>query len=227
MTAEEDPTIPDDHRLDRQALIDEFGEGVIEELSRARLGGTRAIYAAEGDSPAGAADFFGFSSSLQMVEALQNAGKRQDAIAAEVERVMNERHGDPLNDGSIEEEALRVIHNDQQSKATVREVRYLAERLGRPTANLHAKVYRARAKAMLRRMQVAQAIKPNAFLQAERKAARAAQDAFAKVARGGSSRDAMAAALQAKEQQILNGYLFDEARKLESLVAKKREKMRD
>lgn len=215
-----------DVRLDRQTLVDQFGEGIIAELSRQRLGGKRAIYGLDGMSTEEAAETFGFEGAVQMVRTLQNTRKKSDAVAQEVERRMVERHGDPLNDGTIEEEALAVIHGEQQMNTSVTEARHIARQLGRDTATMRPKVYRQRARMMIGRMSVRDAMRSRGFLAAERKASRAAQDAFAKIALGSGGQDALAAALQAKEQQILNGYLFDEAKKIEAEVRRGRERMR-
>ncbi len=219
-----DDELPD-MRMDRQALTDLFGDGILKEIDRSRFGGKYAIYKPDGESPVDVAKYFGFQSASQMVEALQNAPKLKDAIDAEVERVMTERHGDPMNDGTIEEEALRAVHNDQQANTVVAEVRHLAKQTGRKTGNLSARVYRQRAKAMLGRMSVKEAAKPHLFLSAERRAANAAQKAFAKVARGGGEA-ALAEAYQAKEQQLLNHMLFNESKEFEASLARGREKMR-
>lgn len=225
----DDAEVPD-IRISRFDLIEQFGEGVLPEIGKDRLGGKRAIYTTGKDeagmSPQEAAEFFGFENAGRMIEALQNAPRRKDAIAQEVDRRMLERHGDALNDGSIEEEALAAIHSEQQAMTTAAEARHIARQLGRDTRNMQQRVYKQRARLMIGRMSVKQASQPSQFLAAERRAARRAQEAFAKVSRGTGGREALAEALQAKEQQILNGMLFDEARRFEKEIAKRREKMR-
>ncbi len=214
-------------QLDRDALVDQFGGGVIAELGRTRLGGKRAIYAKGGERPELVAEMFGFANVVEMVEALQNAGKRKDYINGETDRIMVERHGDPLNDGSIEEAAALAVHSEQQAAMVTTEARAIAKRLGLPTRNIKAKEYRARAKAMLGRMSVREASRPASFLQAERRAAKAAERAFARVVRGGTRAEAsLAEAMQAKEQQILNHFLYQEARDFESRLQRAREKFR-
>lgn len=214
-----------DMRIDRIALVERYGEGILSEIGKTSVGGKRAVYTEGGMDLEVAAEFFGFESANQMVEALQNAGKRKEVIQKEADRRMAERHGDPLNDGTVEAEALDAIRTRQSGDRKIREARYLAERSGRSTKGMTTRFYRQRAQAMLGNMSVAQAMRPRSFLRNERKAARASQEAFAKVSRGGGA-SALAEALQAKEQQILNGYLFDEASKLEALFKAKREKMR-
>lgn len=215
-----------DVQIDRDLLVEQFGEGILADLARTRLGGKRAIYGKTGMPPQEAAEFFGFPTAGAMVEALRAAQKRQDAINAETEARMVELYGDPFADGTLEEEALAAIHNEQQAATSVAEARHLARQLGRPTRTIKARIYQQRARMMIGRMRVREAIRPSQFLAAERKAARKAQDAFAKIARGTGGEQALAEALQAKEQQILNGFLYDEAKKVEEYVRKGREKMR-
>lgn len=222
-----DQDVPD-MQIDRKLLVEQFGEGVIPELSRSKFGGKRAIYGADGVSPDEAAEFFGFKSAVEMIEVLQNTAKRSDAINIETDRLMVERHGDPLNDGTIEEEALAAIHSEQQAKSVVSEVRHLAGRMGKSTESMRPAVYRQRARLMLGRMSVAQASKPAQFLQAERRAAKTAEKAFARTLRGtGDQSGQLAIAFQSKEQQVLNQYLYSEALKIEKEVKSGREKMQD
>lgn len=216
-----------DFRLDRKALVEAFGDGILPELSKNKLGGKRAIYGDDGVSLYEAADFFGFANPTEMVETLQNTGKRQDAIELETDRIMSERYGDPLNDGTIEEEALAAIHTEQQAQTLATEVRHLSGQAGRSTRNLTPKVFRQRARMMISRMSVKDATRPDAFLAAERKAAKRAEDAFAKVVRGRDAGAALATAAKHKEQQLLNHYLYLESRDLTKMVASKREKMRN
>lgn len=211
-----------DMRIDRATLVEQFGDGVLAEVSRTRLGGKRAIYGDEGMSPAEAAQAFGFAGPVEMVETLQNTGKRLDEITAEVDRIMLDRYGDVLNDGTIEQEAMDAIHTTQEQQKHVAEARHIATQLGRDTRSMTPALYRQRARLMLGRMTVREASAPARFLAAERKAGRDAQAAFAKVARGDAA--ALGQALQAKEQQILNAALFDLSRQAEAEVGRAREK---
>lgn len=222
--AAEDFEAPD-MRMDRKALVDMFGAGVLEELRNTR--GKRAIYKDDGLSPEEVARYFDFNTPGEMIEALQNAPKLKEAIRAETERRLDEMHGDPLNDGTIEQLALEAIHADQQQQSVVQEARALAKRAGKPTKNIKARIYQAKARRIIGQMPVHQASKPLAFLRAEQKAAREAQAAFAKVVRGGAAAErALADAQAAKERQVLNGYLYREAREFERELGRKREKMR-
>lgn len=216
-----------DMQLDRAELVGVFGPGVLAELNRSRLGGRRGIYK-EGGMPLGeAAEIFGFANSVQMVEALQNAGKRQHAINAEADRIMLDRYGDPMTDGSIEQEALRAVHSKNQAELTATELRHLTQQAGGDPRTQTTRIFKARAKAMIGKMSVQQAARPEVFLAAERRAARDAERAFAKVVSGKTKGIALREAADAKERQLLSQYLYREARDIADLVASKREKMRN
>lgn len=222
---QDDADVPD-MRIDKDTLVEQFGADVLTRLDRSSIGGKRAIYGPEGDSPAEIAEFFGFDGPGAMIEAVAAAGKRKEVIVSETERRMVERYGDPFQDGTVEEEALAAIHNEQQAATAVAEARQLARQMGRNTRNMKLKLYRQRARMMVGRMSVREVMRPGRFLAAERKAARTAQDAFGSVVRGAGGQSAIAEALFAKEQQILNGFMYDEARKVAEEVRKGREKAR-
>lgn len=213
-----------DLRIDRKALVDQFGPGILGEVSRERFGGKRAIYGDAGMTPAAAAEMFGFSGAPEMVQILQNTTKRVEAINAETDRIMLDRYGDPMTDGTIEQEALDAIHNEQQQQKNVAEARQLATQLGRDTRSMTARLYRQRARLMLGRLTVRDATQSSRFLAAERRAGKEAERAFAKVARGDAG--ALSAALMAKEQQILNAALYDLSREAQAEVERVRERMR-
>lgn len=212
-----------DVRISRKELVEQFGAGVLPELSRERFGGKRSIYSDDGIPPALAAEMFGFAGPVEMVQILQNTRKRVEAIDVETDRIMAERYGDPFTDGTIEQEAVDAIHSEQQAQKNVAEARQMAKQMGRDTRGMTASLYRQRARLMLGRMTVREASASNRFLAAERRAGRDAERAFGKVARGNAG--ALAEALQAKEQQILNAALYDLSREAEREVGRAREKM--
>jgi hypothetical protein len=214
-----------DIRLNRQELIDTFGDDVLRELDRRNIGGKRPLWSDKGMSLGEVADLFGFRNPQEMVDQLRGTRKLADAAREQAQSRMDERYGDFLTDGSMEEEALAAVHNDQQVTTNVTELRHLTERAGGDTRAITARVYRYRAQEMLSRMRVKEAAKPHVFLAAERTAARKAQEAFARVQ---GARDATAALEQAriaKEQQVLNHYLYKESVKIRDMVEKGRERM--
>ncbi|TIR79210.1 MAG: hypothetical protein E5X15_08810, partial [Mesorhizobium sp.] len=88
-----------DIRLSKKALVDRYGEGVLKTLPR----GMQTIYTVDGGfDPDEAAGWFGFDSGDELIQALEKAPPRKEAIEAETDKLMRDRHGDVLNDGSIE-----------------------------------------------------------------------------------------------------------------------------
>ncbi|HEY5797656.1 MAG TPA: hypothetical protein VIU82_21850 [Bosea sp. (in: a-proteobacteria)] len=156
-----------DIRLSKDALVALYGEGVLKTLPR----GKQTVYAVEGGiDPDTAAGWFGFDSGDEMIRGMETAPKRAEAIAAETERVMMERHGDVLNDGAIEAEALDAVHTDKRGQWIAAELKAITEIAG-TGVGMTAKEARATAKQTIARMRVRDAMNANRFLSAERKAA--------------------------------------------------------
>ncbi|NTZ90470.1 hypothetical protein [Agrobacterium tumefaciens] len=157
-----------DMRLDRQMLVDRYGEGVLKTLPRGRF----TLYANEGGmDPDEVAGWFGFESGDALVQSLEKAPLRREAIDAETDRLMRERHGDVLRDGQIEERALDAFHNDKRAQFLAAELKVLKARAGDTSPSTTVAQAREAARLTVSRMQVRDAINSNRFLTAERKAA--------------------------------------------------------
>jgi hypothetical protein len=162
------PETISDIRLSRGDLVAIYGEGVLKTLPR----GKQAIYVNEGGvHPDDAAAMFGFSSGDEMIKALEKAPKRTDAINAETDRVMRERHGDALNDGQIEQHALEAVHSaDKRGEWIAAELKAVVDVAG--TGNvMTVKEAKAIARVTISRMRVRDAVNSGRYLAAERKAA--------------------------------------------------------
>lgn len=132
-------------KLDRAWLVETYGPDVLGLLP------TRVppIYAESATTNADMiAEMTGFPTGDEMVRTLMGLNSRQKElreggdkrsvrqvmIDEETASAMRERHGDPLNDGSIEDEARALIHNDKQGEVIASELRSLARRANkRPT----------------------------------------------------------------------------------------------
>lgn len=194
-----------DMRLSRRMLVDRYGEGVLKTLPR----GTFTLYTNQGGvDPEIAAGLFGFGSADEMIRALERAPKRADAIAAEVERVMFERHGDPLRDGTVEAKAIEAVHGDKRARMLALELDILNAKPGGTKSAVS--VFREMARGTLARMPVRDAMAANRYLTAERKAGEASYRAF--------SNGDLAGAAEAKRRQLLNHMLYAEAKKIEAEV---------
>lgn len=178
---EDQPADMPDMRLSKDILVERYGEGVLATLPR----GKQTIYAVEGGvDPDEAAGWFGFGSGDEMVRAMERAPKRTEAIDAETDRVMRERHGDVLNDGEVEAAALDAVHNDKRGQWIAAELKAITDvaAAGKP---MTAKEARASARGAIARMRVRDAMNANRFLAAERKAADEAARIGATLARDG------------------------------------------
>lgn len=182
-------------KLDRDWLIAQYGhEWVKKHLLRKR------VYAVDGGGdPDLLAAGFGFDSGDAMIQALANAQPRKAYIEAEVSRRMQEKHGDLVSDdGQLAEAAQKAVHNSKRLKAIDAEMAMLARLAGQPKGTTTQ--IRRVAESMVARMKLRD-INPNAYLRAERKNARLAQDFFAK--------GDFVKALDAKRKQALNAHLYD------------------
>lgn len=170
-----------DIRLSKDMLVERYGEGVLKTLPR----GKQTVYAVDGGAdPDEAAGWFGFDSGDEMIRALEKAPSRREAIEAETDRVMRERHGDPLNDGSVEADALEALHTDKRGQWIAAELKAVTEVAG-VAVPLTAKEARAAARQTLARTRVRDAVNSSRFLAAERKAADEAAGLGAILAREG------------------------------------------
>lgn len=221
-----------DTRLNRQQIVDQFGEEALRDISRERLGGKRAIYAPKGADLTVMAELMGYDSEVQMLDDLRTAPKFSVAVELEVKKRLDQKYGDLLTDGSIKDAARAAMHSDKRGQlltAEANQLRKEIEEAGGPTPpNLSREALKQQARDMIQDLTVRQAANPNVFLRAERKAAAEAQRAFSRVARAPSGRMSttgaqdLIAAHAAKRRQLLNHYLYVEARKAEELVAKMR-----
>lgn len=168
-----------DMRLSKDILVARYGAGVLKTLPR----GKQTIYTvAGGIDPDEAAGWFGFDSGDAMIQAMERAPKRNEAIDAETDHIMRDRHGDVLNDGALEAEAMEAVHIDKRGQWIAAELKAVSEVAGREFS-LTAKEAKASARQTIARMRVRDAIATNRFLAAERKAAAEAERVAAQLAR--------------------------------------------
>ena len=112
--------------LKKDALVEQFGEDRTKALLKAHPG----IYRLEGELDAEtAAEILGFESGEALMTALEETPKRGEVIKSEVRRVMTERHGDIRFDGTLEDQALQAVANDQRAKGLHKELESLKRKL--------------------------------------------------------------------------------------------------
>lgn len=190
-------------KLDRAVLAATYGDGLLDKMGRvyARKGGTH---------PEEAATLLGFSSADELVQGLWTVRQTLAGVSAEADARMQAWHGEPMTDGTLPQRALDAVHGSRKIQLLERELGVLADLAKEPRPN--RRELKAVAQALLAE-KTARQIRPNDYLVAERKAARAAAQAAAK----GKYADA----LQAKRQQALNAVLFAEARAVQQEVESK------
>ncbi|WP_459047130.1 hypothetical protein [Stenotrophomonas sp. PSU_St99] len=190
-------------KLDRAVLAATYGDGLLDKMGRvyARKGGTH---------PEEVATLLGFSSADELVQGLWTVRQTLAGVGAEADARMQARHGDPMTDGTLPQRALDAVHGSRKIQLLERELGVLADLAKEPRPN--RRELKAVAQALLAE-KTARQIRPNEYLVAERKAARAAAQAAA----AGKYADA----LQAKRQQALNAVLFAEARAVQQEVESK------
>ncbi|EQB06233.1 hypothetical protein [Sphingobium baderi] len=178
------------------------------------------IFKDNGANPDEVAELSGFTSGDEMVRALMGVetarrqlreggdqrSVRRALIDQETDALMMERYGDPFTDGSIEEEALAIIHNDQQGEVIAAEMRVLARSTGqRVTPYRIAKDWAARSVRDGRVADVASRAVIQRYQRAAAKAGKAAMDAII----AGDN----AEAFRQKQAQMLNNALVSEAKR--------------
>lgn len=191
-------------KLDRAIVEKEFGGGHIPFLpgaTRKGHGHMNAVFGSNGVHPDIVAGMYGFQSGRDLLNEMENAVSIREAIEQETERIMFERHGDVLNDGSLEAQAIEAMHGDKRGQFLAAELNVLNRKVGgKKTTSQEA---REAVRRTIRTMKVRDASAPRRYLAAERKAA---SEAAIAVARGD-----MQAAAEAKRRQLLNYHFYMEA----------------
>lgn len=127
--------------LNKEWITAGYGEDALSMLPKS----VPPLFKENGADPDTVAEQSGFETGDELVRTLMGLEERRKqlreggdkrsvrevTIAQETDVIMKERYGDPLNDGSIAEEALAAIHNDMQGEVIATELRVLARRTGR------------------------------------------------------------------------------------------------
>lgn len=187
---------PDELRvkLSKDELLDKYGQSFLRNLV--------GMYSVEGGVRADeAASLYGFGSGREMVDALVNAPRLNDAVAAETDARMKDRHPDPMTDGTLPDRAMVAAHRDRQADVMVREIRALEQHVnGRQVSQ--AAVVKGVARQIIQGKKLRN-LQPATYRSAEARAGREAFEAAAK--------QDWPVALAARRRQLLNFELFREA----------------
>lgn len=177
------------------------------------------LYVAGGIHPDVVAEQAGYPGGEAMIEALIGAERahreakeagddrsmRQRAIEEATNAEFARRYGDPLNDGSIEREALAAVHSEMQGEVIASELRVLSRRTGqRPTPYRLAREW---ARGKIRTGTVAQEASPSAIQRYARNAAKAGREAEQAMLKQDADE-----AFRQKQFQMMNNALVAEAK---------------
>lgn len=199
-------------KLSKQGIVDLRGQGYLKNLPRPY------VYTREGGvSPQMFADMMGYSSTDEMLNAIEGAVKKNTYINDLVNEEMRQRYGDMLQDGEIPAAAIDAVHNDRKGDVLQREIKSLGRRAGKRAAP--RQLLKAQAERIINQKKVKD-IQPNLFRMAENKASRAAF-------RAAMANDYETAFVE-KQKEILNHELFKQARdarEFEERVAKHMRKL--
>lgn len=186
-----------------------------------------------------AAKQLGYSEGFDLITALMEMPPMKDAIKVETDERMQVLFPDPLLDGSVSESAIRAVHSDRRAAILATEMRELRRLMKRDKAIVRATKKDAKEQATLARLankgilpkrdelkiikQFAKAtmgalrimdVRPEVYLNAERKAGRLA---FEAAARGDYQK-----AYNFKRQQTVNHELYRAAVRAKDQATKSR-----
>ena len=156
-----------------------------------------------------AAQILGFESGDQMIKSILGAPPRAEAIKAETAARMLERHGAKA-DGASTEKAMAAVHNEKHGAVLLRELNALGKQGNRKNITSQQVLKMAAARIMQERK--VRDIQPFEYQRAEGIAGRRAFEAAAK--------GDLAAAYEAKQQQLLNFHLWREAKNARDQIDK-------
>lgn len=152
--------------------------------------------------------------------AMAEKGDKRSVARAKVDEEtaqrMKERYGDPLNDGTIEQEAMAAVHTDKQAALMSVELKALAKRAGN-TGTISWDDIRNWAADAIAQKSVREGTKFEQYLRAERDAGKKVERALMK----GNFVDAF----KAKQDQLVNLALYTEAKKAAAQVESARKLM--
>lgn len=204
----EPQTIPDDLRLDRDMLVEEFGEDTLKQLPRGR----RTLYTkGSGLTADDVAGWFGYNSGAEMVADLVSSPKAEAEIKSRTDAEMRKRHGDPLGDGSVEDAAVKAVNGEKKGQLIAAELRAIGKTARKDKITTRSQAAEI-ARRTIRSMPMRKAVRSNQYLAAERRAAERAATAVAK--------GDMEAAFNAKREQLVNHALYRESRKADEVLSK-------
>jgi len=178
--------------LSRKGVTQVHGKEAVPYLS-----GHGGLVKKGGQHPDVYADILGYRNGYEMLMDFMNAEKKKDRITRLTDQAMLERYGDMLNDGSIDDEAMRLYHNRLRKEVIALEMKALAELGSIPAPDPDG--IEAAAIKLVGDLSVSK-LQPGRYLRAEN---RAYFDYGKALGQGNYAR-----AARAKAQQLLNHHMY-------------------
>jgi len=193
--------------LDRQAVAAAMGVDTIPQKSKLQF-----LTKNGGADPEVVAQELGWASVGEMVVDIHNSEGIKDASEAAAEEIMVAKYGDSLKNGSLEAQAREAMHNEDQAKRMLEELKEIKKRTRNiKTPTIDKQFLKSKAAVSVAGMTYSE-LKPERFHRAE---VRAAQEA--------AKATTPELAYEAKVKQIANYYLFMAATKAQKEAIKFRE----
>lgn len=205
------PTI----KLSKQVLLEQYDQDFLSKLPKPFVYTTK-----DGVHPEIVAGMYGFEDADALITAIANAPNKKDLIKETAEKIMKEKHGDMMSDEEMQDLALEYVHNEDRSKKLRLEYEHLSTNQKGLTKEIVRRVTRRPAPDMQMKEQAQKiiagkkvgSIRPNAFRLAERKYAK---EAGKQLANGD-----IEAAFLAKQNELINHYLYKFAQEAVAKVKK-------
>jgi hypothetical protein len=201
-------------QLDRASVIAALpdGERQLAELPRSQRG---AIFTAEGKKDGIDADahaqLYGFTDATEMLFAMLDRGSFAEAVQRQTDSAMRAKHTEILTRADEIKAAIADLHNDKTLNVLTEELNALRE--ARAEKRLSQKLVTQAARDQLQDHKI-EDIEANLFLNAAKRAARAAGKLLRKGDRKGAARS--------KFQQVINFAMSQEAHKVRDELRRKR-----
>jgi len=195
-----------DTKLDYNAVIDILGVKNLKEVPQLR---GMTAKGGVGVQPEDAAKLYGFRTGDEMLSALTTAPRLQDQAEAMADAEMIDKHGDILNDGTLEQLADDAVRSEERGTVLLTEIKALAR--GQQVPAIDKETIKGIAAEAIGKKALKD-IRPATFRRAE---IRSAQEAAVALASGDK-----AAALRAKTQQVMNFYLWKESQEAKLFAGK-------
>lgn len=182
-------------KINRKQLINQFGVGIIDIMNRVPRAVTK-----NGINPDEIAEILGFGTAQEMIEAIAYVPGIKEATNTLADQRMLEKHGDPLNDGTLEERAIAHVAMNKRSAFLEAQAKALEKKATKTNPMTPLKVIRKTVREALQGKPLKSVLTPKKFLQASIRAGKRSEAALA-------SGD-IDTAFTEKQRQLVNYEMF-------------------